>query len=49
LYEKSAEIVFRDAIHDLIKKNLLQADGIRLKLTEYGLLFGNEVFSKFLS
>ena len=48
LYQKELDEVFGVAIFDLQKKGLLISEGDRLRLTEKGILFGNEVFAAFL-
>jgi putative oxygen-independent coproporphyrinogen III oxidase len=49
LYGKPAEAVFGEVLQDLMKENLLTGNGEGLQLTEQGLLFGNDVFVRFLS
>jgi oxygen-independent coproporphyrinogen-3 oxidase len=43
-----AENVFGEALKTLHSKNFLSKDGDILRLTEQGLLFGNDVFAQFL-
>jgi putative oxygen-independent coproporphyrinogen III oxidase len=47
-YGLSADKVFKDAIETLVKKEFLTREGDILRLTEQGLLFGNDVFAQFL-
>jgi len=46
-FGKPVQAVFKDEINDLVRDGLVIQDG-RLRLTKKGILFGNEVFSKFL-
>ncbi|PTM59505.1 radical SAM family heme chaperone HemW [Desmospora activa] len=47
-YGVEMETVFPDVIPDLLVKKLIVPEGDCYRLTEQGLLFGNEVFSAFL-
>jgi oxygen-independent coproporphyrinogen-3 oxidase len=47
-YGVPADKVFKDAIETLIKKQFVTIEGDTLRLTEQGLLFGNDVFAQFL-
>jgi oxygen-independent coproporphyrinogen-3 oxidase len=47
-YGQPADHVFGDAIETLVNKQFLRVEGDTLRLTEQGLLFGNDVFVQFL-
>jgi oxygen-independent coproporphyrinogen-3 oxidase len=47
-YGQPADHVFGDAIKTLINKQFLTVEGDTIRLTEQGLLFGNDVFVQFL-
>lgn len=48
-YQKKMEDVFGDVLNSLEEKGLLAQENGRIKLTEKGLLFGNDVFASFIS
>ncbi|ADU29848.1 oxygen-independent coproporphyrinogen III oxidase [Evansella cellulosilytica DSM 2522] len=47
-YHLNIEQAFPGVIQDLIDRGLIQDNGVVIKLTESGLLLGNEVFERFL-
>lgn len=48
LYNKNIDEVFGNLLTDLTTKGLLKVEGNLIKLTEKGLIFGNEVFGSFV-
>ncbi len=47
-FQYSVEEIYGNVIRELIAANLLEKVGTKLRLTEHGLILGNNVFEKFL-
>ncbi|NEU31641.1 oxygen-independent coproporphyrinogen III oxidase [bacterium LRH843] len=48
-YGRTLDECFNEQIADLVKRGLLQSDANGIRLTEKGLLLGNEVFEQFIA